>query len=60
MLSSRQITFAATTEDVSVGFRLATVPEPSACVLALAGLACGGYSMWRRRTRGSRDPDTAV
>jgi hypothetical protein len=25
------------------------VPEPSTCVMALAGLACGGYSMWRRR-----------
>jgi sulfatase modifying factor 1 len=49
MLSSRQITFAATTEDVSVGFRLAAVPEPSTYIMALAGLACGGYSMWRRR-----------
>jgi hypothetical protein len=27
------------------------VPEPSTCVMALAGLACGGYSVWRRRTR---------
>jgi hypothetical protein len=27
------------------------VPEPTTCVLALAGLACGGYSLWRRRTR---------
>ena len=27
------------------------VPEPSTCVMALAGIACGGYSMWRRRTR---------
>jgi hypothetical protein len=25
------------------------VPEPSTCVLALAGLAAGGFSMWRRR-----------
>jgi formylglycine-generating enzyme required for sulfatase activity len=34
------------------GFRLAApVPEPSTCAMALAGLACGGYSMWRRRTR---------
>ena len=32
------------------GFRLAAaVPEPSTCAMALAGLACGGYSMWRRR-----------
>ncbi len=35
-----------------IGFRLAApvaVPEPSTCVMALAGLACGGYSMFRRR-----------
>ena len=25
------------------------VPEPSSIALALAGLACGGFSMWRRR-----------
>jgi len=30
---------------------LAVVPEPSTCAMALAGLACGGYSMWRRRKR---------
>lgn len=30
---------------------LAVVPEPSTCAMALAGLACGGYSMWRRRMR---------
>ena len=28
---------------------VAAVPEPSTCAMALAGLACGGYSMWRRR-----------
>jgi sulfatase modifying factor 1 len=33
------------------GFRLAAVPEPSTYVMALAGLACGGYTMFRRRTR---------
>jgi hypothetical protein len=27
------------------------VPEPSTCSVALAGLACGGYSTWRRRKR---------
>ena len=34
------------------GFRLAApvaVPEPSTYAMALAGLACGGYSMFRRR-----------
>jgi hypothetical protein len=32
-------------------FTIAPVPEPSTCMMALAGLACGGYSMWRRRKR---------
>ncbi|MFM7243379.1 MAG: PEP-CTERM sorting domain-containing protein [Planctomycetaceae bacterium] len=27
------------------------MPEPSAYALALAGLACGGFSMSRRRKR---------
>ena len=27
----------------------AAVPEPSTCAMALAGLACGGYSLFRRR-----------
>jgi hypothetical protein len=30
---------------------LSAVPEPSTYAMALAGLACGGYSMWRRRKR---------
>jgi hypothetical protein len=30
---------------------VAAVPEPSTCAMAFAGLACGGYSMWRRRKR---------
>jgi len=42
------------------GFRLAAVPEPSTCVMALAGLACGGYSMWRRRKRASREPANVI
>jgi formylglycine-generating enzyme required for sulfatase activity len=39
-------------EDRNIGFRLASpvaVPEPSTYCMALAGLACGGYSMFRRR-----------
>jgi sulfatase modifying factor 1 len=38
-------------EGFSTGFRLAAVavPEPSTSAMALVGLACGGYSMWRRR-----------
>jgi len=42
----------ATDENSLVGFRLATsiaVPEPSTYAMALAGLACGGYSLFRRR-----------
>jgi hypothetical protein len=30
---------------------VATVPEPSTCMMALAGLACGGYLVRRRRKR---------
>jgi len=36
------------------GFRLASpvaVPEPSTCMMALAGLTCGGYTMIRRRNQ---------
>jgi len=33
------------------GFQVRAVPEPTTCVMALAGLACGGVSMWRRRMR---------
>ena len=39
-------------EDVNIGFRLASpvaVPEPSTYAMALAGLACGGWQMFRRR-----------
>ena len=39
-------------EPAAFGFRLASpvvVPEPSTYAMALAGLACGGYSMWRRK-----------
>jgi len=36
----------------SIGIRLASpvaVPEPSTWVMGLAGIACGGWEMWRRR-----------
>jgi hypothetical protein len=33
------------------GLVVSAVPEPSTCVMALAGLACGGYSMFRRRKK---------
>jgi len=38
------------------GFRLAAVPEPSTYAMALAGLACGLYSMRRRRKQVSSSP----
>ena len=47
-------TFASDSWAGNQGFRLAaiaTVPEPSTCAMALAGLACGGFSIWRRRKR---------
>ena len=31
------------------GMSVVTVPEPSTYAMALAGLACGGYSLFRRR-----------
>ena len=40
---------ATTTQVNTLGFRLVSVPEPSTCAMALAGLACGGYSLVRRR-----------
>ena len=49
--SAGQVTFNPSSEQNAVGFRLAAVPEPSTCVMALAGLACGGYAMFRRRKR---------
>jgi sulfatase modifying factor 1 len=39
-------------EESFIGFRLASpvaVPEPSTWVMGLAGIACGGWQMWRRR-----------
>jgi hypothetical protein len=32
-------------------FQVRAVPEPSTCAMALAGLACGGCTMFRRRNR---------
>ncbi len=48
----RYDTASMTSNYNGVGFRLAApvaVPEPSTYAMALAGLACGGYSMFRRR-----------
>jgi sulfatase modifying factor 1 len=35
----------------AAGLRLAAVPEPATCIMALAGLACGGYLRFRGRKR---------
>ena len=53
--SSNRLTNPASNEAFSSGFRLASpvaVPEPSTCASLLAGLACGGYSLFRRRRSG--------
>ena len=48
--SSNRLAVAATADSACRGFRLvAPVPEPSTYAMALAGLACGGYSLFRRR-----------
>jgi len=35
----------------SYSLNLSVVPEPSMITMAIAGIACGGFSMWRRRKR---------
>lgn len=35
----------------TIRFQVAAVPEPSTYAMALAGLACSGFAMWRRRKR---------
>jgi formylglycine-generating enzyme required for sulfatase activity len=50
--SISSITLAPSFENDAVGFRLVApvaVPEPSTWVMGLAGIACGGWQMWRRR-----------
>jgi len=52
--SSLRYTGGPSDEGISDGFRLASpvpVPEPSTYAMALAGLGCGGFSIWRRRKR---------
>ena len=49
LASSFSNSINAATETDTFGFRLAAVPEPSTYAMALAGLAYGGYSMFRRR-----------
>jgi hypothetical protein len=40
-------TYASTELPIGLAFQI--VPEPSTYAIALAGLACGGYSLFRRR-----------
>ena len=50
--SSVRLTLVPSDESLNIGFRLASpvaVPEPSTWVMGLAGLACGGWGVWRRR-----------
>jgi formylglycine-generating enzyme len=50
--SSSSVSSGPSNEIGGIGFRLAApvaVPEPSTYAMALAGLTCGGYSMFRRR-----------
>jgi formylglycine-generating enzyme required for sulfatase activity len=50
--SSVRFTGAPSLDNNFIGFRLASpvaVPEPSTWVMGLAGIACGGWQMWRRR-----------
>ena len=50
--SSVRGTAGPSSENDGIGFRLASpvaVPEPSTWVMGLAGIACGGWQMYRRR-----------
>jgi len=54
--ATQDITFTgAATSPLINAFQIRAVPEPATCIMALAGIACGGFSMWRRKPgRGSR------
>ena len=47
--SSNSSSYDPSFEFSSIGLRLAAGPEPSTDAMAVVGLACGGYSMFRRR-----------
>jgi formylglycine-generating enzyme required for sulfatase activity len=52
--SSDRIASAPSSGNFDIGFRLASpvaVPEPSTWVMGLAGIACAGWQMFRRRKR---------
>jgi len=54
--SSYSLSIVPSQEEGGIGFRLASpvvVPEPSTYAMALVGLACGGWQVWRRRQHSS-------
>ncbi len=51
LLASTRYNINPTDEYSVVGFRVATVPEPSTAVLAIVGMVCLAIAGWRRRKR---------
>jgi len=49
--SNSGASFSRSLYGISETLTVASVPEPSTYAMALAGLACGGYSLFRRRQR---------
>ena len=47
--ASQEIDSTQSSHDAELQSFYAPVPEPSTCAMALAGLACGGYSLFRHR-----------
>jgi len=46
-----EMNLSAGSAEFTGSFTISAVPEPSTYAMALAGLACGGYSLFRRRKR---------
>ena len=54
LLSGNTLTrFAGAIDNVAIWDTVPVVPEPSTYAMALAGMACGVFAMFRRRKRGS-------
>jgi hypothetical protein len=50
--ATQNITFTGAADSPLINaFQIRAIPEPSTIAIALAGLACGGFSMWRRQKR---------
>ena len=54
-ITGSSLTFGVASVETTINAPIAAgavaVPEPSTYAMALAGLACGGWQMWRRRKR---------